>query len=159
MGTPGVEVAAGYVLDQVEAIASLANIHPNLEVLVDREETSGSLDAEFAGVKVASAYNNLTNILLYISPKTQQGATMKPALLLNSHFDSVFGTHGKFHLPKEHVHSRVDNTFAHISCFSAVQHVWSDPIIIYTCKVYNVRYQEADHTLQLSARSFFELHS
>ena len=152
------EVAARYVLDQVEAIASLANTHPNLEAVVDREETSGSLDAEFAGVKVASAYNNLTNILLYISPKMQKGATMKPALLLNSHFDSVFGTHGNFHLPEEHVHSRVDNTFAHISCFSCfsvVQHVWSNPIIIYTCKVNNVRYQEADHSLQLSVTVLF----
>lgn len=88
-------MAANYVQNQAEAISSLANQHRNLRAIVDREEVSGSLQANFAGVEIASSYTNLTNIVLYIEPKLKPGEDQRPALLLNSHFDTVFGSHGK----------------------------------------------------------------
>ena len=98
MGTPGVETAANYVVSQVEEIARLAKSHKHLTAETDREQVTGSVDAKFANVEVASAYHNLTNVMLYIAPKLKSGEIAKPALLMNSHFDSVFGTHGKLFL-------------------------------------------------------------
>lgn len=88
------EVAAQYVLSQATEIADLATSHPHLTAVVDREQVSGGFNAHFAGVDIASAYQNLTNVMLYISPKHIPQSQQLPALLLNSHFDSVFGTKG-----------------------------------------------------------------
>lgn len=88
------EVATQYMIAQAQAIADAAAQHPHLTAQVDREQASGGLNAHFAGVQIASAYKNLTNIVLYIAPRLPRGTPMPPALLLNSHFDSVFGTKG-----------------------------------------------------------------
>lgn len=96
VGTPNVERAAQYVLDEVLKIVALASQHPQLIAEADREQTSGGLLADFAGVRVASAYKNLTNIVLHLRPiDVQLSAGRRNALLLNSHFDSIFGTKGK----------------------------------------------------------------
>ena len=87
------EVAAQYVLAKATEIADLATSHIHLTAVVDREQASGGFNAHFAGIDIASAYQNLTNIILYISPR-QMPQSQQPALLLNSHFDSVFGTKG-----------------------------------------------------------------
>lgn len=88
------EVAAQYVLDQAFKLVSLAESNPRLRAQVDREQVYGGFNAHFAGVEIASAYQNLTNIMLYIYPTHSAEVQQAPALLLNSHFDSVFGTKG-----------------------------------------------------------------
>ena len=94
VGTLNVEIAAQYVLAQAMEIADLATSHPHLLAVVDREQATGGFNAHFAGVNIASAYQNLTNIMLYISPRSISQTQQPRALLLNSHFDSVFGTRG-----------------------------------------------------------------
>ena len=100
VGTPGVEVAAQYVMAEAQAIADAAARHPTLTAQVDREQASGGINADFAGIKVASAYHNLTNVILYIAPSGGAASSrggpdaMPPAVLLNAHFDSIFGTQG-----------------------------------------------------------------
>lgn len=94
VGTPNVEVAAQYVIEKAQQVAQLARKHVHLRAEVDREQTYGGFNAHFAGVDIASAYFNLTNVMLYISPIYPAGTEVPPALLLNSHFDSIFGTRG-----------------------------------------------------------------
>ena len=94
MGTENVELAAQYVLSQAAEIAHLAEGHPHLTAEIDREQAYGGFNAHFAGVDIASVYRNLTNALLYITPVYPSGTKPPPALLLNSHFDSIFGTKG-----------------------------------------------------------------
>ena len=59
---------------------------------VDVEEVSGGLNLVFMGTSVTNAYHNLTNIILSISPKRALG---QPAVLINAHFDSSFGSPGE----------------------------------------------------------------
>ena len=87
-------MAAQYVLSKVEEIAEMATSHLHLAAVVDREQASGGFNAHFAGIDIASAYQNLTNIILFIYPNHMPQDKQPPALLLNSHFDSVFGTQG-----------------------------------------------------------------
>lgn len=62
-----------------------------MAVQVDREQTSGALNMVFVGSQITNAYANLTNIILRIAPRrTQRGK----AVLVNAHFDTVFGTPG-----------------------------------------------------------------
>lgn len=98
VGTHNVEVAAQYVFSEAEKLAHLATSHPYLTAVVDREQASGGFNAHFAGVDIASAYQNLTNVMLYISPRQITQDRQPQALLLNSHFDSVFGTTGEMQL-------------------------------------------------------------
>lgn len=114
VGTHNAEVAAQYVIDRAQEIADLAADHPHLTAEVDREQASGGFNAHFAGVDIASVYHNLTNVVLYVSPKYPQAITSPPTLLLNSHFDSVFGTKGKAqlilnsaHFPDLHMSQRL----------------------------------------------------
>ena len=58
---------------------------------VDVEEVSGGLNLIFMGTSITNAYHNLTNIILRISPKRALG---QPAVLINAHFDSSFGSPG-----------------------------------------------------------------
>lgn len=59
---------------------------------VDVEEVSGGLNLVFMGISITNAYHNLTNIILRISPKRALG---QPAVLINAHFDSSFGSPGE----------------------------------------------------------------
>ena len=60
-------------------------------VQVDREQTSGALNMVFVGSPITNAYANLTNVILRIAPRRVQHAK---AVLVNAHFDTVFGTPG-----------------------------------------------------------------
>ena len=55
------------------------------------EEVSGALNLVFMGTPITNAYRNLTNIILRVSPKR---ALAQPAVLINAHFDSAFGSPG-----------------------------------------------------------------
>ena len=55
------------------------------------EEVSGALNLVFMGTPISNAYRNLTNIILRVSPKR---ALAQPAVLINAHFDSAFGSPG-----------------------------------------------------------------
>ncbi len=53
---------------------------------------SGAPNLLFMGTPITNAYRNLTNIILRVSPKR---ALAQPAVLINAHFDSSFGSPGK----------------------------------------------------------------
>ncbi len=59
---------------------------------VDREQTTGAVNMVFAGTHITNAYNNLTNIIVHIAPKT---AAHSKAVMINAHFDSVFESPGR----------------------------------------------------------------
>lgn len=59
---------------------------------VDREYVSGAASLMAVGVHISNAYKNLTNVVLRIAPRS---ANSTKAVLINSHFDSVFGTPGE----------------------------------------------------------------
>ncbi len=58
------------------------------------EEVSGALNLMFMGTPITNAYRNLTNIIVRVSPKRALG---QPAVLINAHFDSAFGSPGELH--------------------------------------------------------------
>ena len=60
---------------------------------VDREQVSGAVNLVFAGMPLTNAYRNLTNVVLRVAMRAGGGGG-GPAVLVNAHFDSVFGTHG-----------------------------------------------------------------
>ena len=70
-------------------------MHAMTEILlfgqVDREQTTGAVNMVFAGTHITNAYNNLTNIIIYIAPKE---AAHSKAVMINAHFDSVFESPG-----------------------------------------------------------------
>ena len=47
------------------------------------------------GLELANIYQNLTNIVLTITPR---GCDAKPAVLLNAHYDSAVGSPGQPHI-------------------------------------------------------------
>ena len=58
-------------------------------------QVSGGINMVFANEAVANAYHNLTNIIFRIAPKsTSMDSPPKKALLLNAHYDTIFGTRG-----------------------------------------------------------------
>lgn len=59
---------------------------------MDREQVSGAVNLVFAGRPLTNAYRNLTNVVLRIAPRAAAADAL--AVLVNSHFDSVFGTRG-----------------------------------------------------------------
>lgn len=59
---------------------------------VDREHVTGAATLEFVHTSISNAYRNLTNIVLRIAPKAAQDVK---GVLLNAHFDTVFGTSGE----------------------------------------------------------------
>lgn len=77
---------AGAARSQSKERAELA-----LCLQVDVEEVSGALNLVFMGTTITNAYRNLTNIILRVSPKR---ALAQPAVLINAHFDSAFGSPG-----------------------------------------------------------------
>ena len=60
---------------------------------VDREQTSGGVNMVFVGTPITNSYQNLTNIVLRIAPRALVHAK---AVLINAHFDTVFGTTGAY---------------------------------------------------------------
>ena len=58
---------------------------------MDVEEVSGALNLMFMGTPITNAYRNLTNIIIRVSPKR---ALAQPAVLINAHYDSAFGSPG-----------------------------------------------------------------
>lgn len=58
---------------------------------VDREQTSGGVNMVFVGTPITNSYQNLTNVILRIAPRA---AAHVKAVLINAHFDTVFGTTG-----------------------------------------------------------------
>ncbi|KAK9839614.1 hypothetical protein WJX81_000975 [Elliptochloris bilobata] len=92
VSTPGVEAAARLMVAEAGALAALtAATRPDLLVQVDREQVSGAVNLVFAGVPLTNAYRNLTNVVLRVAPVS---APDGPAVLVNAHFDSMFGTRG-----------------------------------------------------------------
>lgn len=61
---------------------------------VDQEDASGEYCEDFFRTNMTSAFRNMTNVIVYISPK---GKENKKALLVNAHIDSAAGSTGCAH--------------------------------------------------------------
>ena len=59
---------------------------------VSREQLTGGADMEFFNLPVTNAYNNLTAVTIRIGTPGSKGVK---SVLVNAHFDSVFGTTGR----------------------------------------------------------------
>lgn len=55
------------------------------------EQATGAMDIRFMHTEMTMAYNNITNVLLRITPKAAHDG---PAVLVNAHFDSTLGSAG-----------------------------------------------------------------
>jgi len=95
VSTVGEEQAAQFLLAEAEALAHYAAEHrPDLDVIAVREQVSGAIGRQKVfGFEIANAYNNLTNIVLRISPRSEPAAS-RPALLMSAHYDSTLGSSG-----------------------------------------------------------------
>jgi hypothetical protein len=58
---------------------------------VERQQVSGGINMVFLEEHIANAYNNLTNIILSITPRN---ASTDKAVLVSGHYDSLIGTVG-----------------------------------------------------------------
>ena len=104
VSTEGAERGALYLLEQAHKIAADAAAHrPDLKVEVAREQVTGALSRQIVfGLEIANVYNNLTNVILKISPKrsntTRSNGSSStkppPSVLMNAHYDSTLGSPG-----------------------------------------------------------------
>ena len=63
---------------------------------VERQQVSGGINMEFLDAHIANAYNNLTNIVLTVTPLA---AWTEKAVLVSAHYDSLIGTVGMHAVP------------------------------------------------------------
>jgi len=63
---------------------------------VRQEQVSGGVLMALLELELANIYQNLTNIVLTITPKAHQTV---PAVLVNGHFDSAIGSPGSHTMP------------------------------------------------------------
>jgi len=93
VSTMGEEYAAQYLLSKCMELKGYADSHrPDLEVVVAREQVTGGIGRQEAfGLEIANVYNNLTNIVLKVSPK---GSSGRKGVLINGHYDSTLGSPG-----------------------------------------------------------------
>lgn len=63
-----------------------------LRVQIQREQVSGAVETEFLHKGYTNMYNNVTNIVLVVSPTAR---LHEKSVLVNAHFDSTLGTTGK----------------------------------------------------------------
>jgi len=61
---------------------------------VASENATGAADLEFLNADFTSAYINISNVVLKITPKH---AASEKAVVVNAHFDSTLGSPGKPH--------------------------------------------------------------
>ena len=93
VGTPEIETAADYLLQQANTIKQLAQEQrDDLEVTVALEHVSGSASMAFMKRTFYNAYQDLSNIILRVAPKQKTGAK---DVLISAHFDSTIGTSGR----------------------------------------------------------------
>ncbi len=64
---------------------------PHAYLQVERQQVSGGINMHFLDEHIANAYNNLTNIVLTVTPR--ETGTEK-AVLVSAHYDSLIGTVG-----------------------------------------------------------------
>ncbi len=60
-------------------------------VQVERQQVSGGINMHFLDEHIANAYNNLTNIVLSVTPRETR---TEKAVLISAHYDSLIGTVG-----------------------------------------------------------------
>lgn len=59
---------------------------------VRQEQVTGSVLMGLLGLELANIYQNLTNVVLTITPR---GCDATPAVLVNAHYDSAVGSPGQ----------------------------------------------------------------
>lgn len=100
VSTPGEEEAAQYLLGLGKELQAYAKRNrPDLDLVVQREQVSGAIGLqEVFGLEIANAYNNLTNVIIRIAPKSLGSGVLyervAKTLLVNAHYDSTLGSHG-----------------------------------------------------------------
>jgi acetylornithine deacetylase/succinyl-diaminopimelate desuccinylase-like protein len=60
---------------------------------VDLERVTGGINMFFLFNDIGNAYNNLTNVVLTITPAGEAGANK--AVMISAHYDTVIGSAGK----------------------------------------------------------------
>lgn len=94
VSTPGEELTVQYLLDEGNRISKAASIdRSDIDVSVERQQTSGAVTMSVFGFEITNAFNNLTNVVITLRPKDERNASKK-AVLINAHFDSTLGTVG-----------------------------------------------------------------
>jgi hypothetical protein len=95
VATWGEEQAAQYLMQKGREVQQLAMQYrpDDLEVQVLRESVTGAVTMEVFGYEIANVFNNLTNVLVVMTPKDPIKAQNK-AVLINGHYDSTLGTVG-----------------------------------------------------------------
>lgn len=91
MSTPALDLSAHYLLQTGEHLVQQADGRDDLLVQVRQEQVSGGVLMALLGLELANIYQNLTNIVLTITPTAHQTV---PAVLVNGHFDSAIGSTG-----------------------------------------------------------------
>ncbi|QDZ25736.1 endoplasmic reticulum metallopeptidase [Chloropicon primus] len=95
VGTPGVRIAAEYLLSELKSIEQLAKRErPDLEVEIQVQTTSGAYHLELFLTPVYLSYANLENLLIRLRPKASSKASERTSLLVNAHFDSAIASPG-----------------------------------------------------------------
>ncbi|KAK9853109.1 hypothetical protein WJX84_002122 [Apatococcus fuscideae] len=92
VATEGIETASSYIENQLLDL-QMGAARSDVDIKVSREQLTGGADMEFFNLPVANAFNNLTAVSIRIA--TPGSKDVKSVLMIiNAHFDSVFGTTG-----------------------------------------------------------------
>ncbi|KAL0027903.1 hypothetical protein WJX79_001663 [Trebouxia sp. C0005] len=91
VSTPALDLSAHFLLQTGQHLVQQAEGRNDLLVQVRQEQVSGGVLMALLGLDLANIYQNLTNIVLTITPKAHQTV---PAVLVNGHFDSAIGSPG-----------------------------------------------------------------
>ncbi|CAD7699352.1 unnamed protein product [Ostreobium quekettii] len=91
VSSPGNRAATRYLREQVEHLAIIANRRGDMEAEIAMEMVSGAVKDHIFNAEAVNAYRFIPIVMLYLSPI---GKSSKPALLVNAHYDSTFGSTG-----------------------------------------------------------------
>ena len=89
-------------------------------VQVERQQVSGGINMKFLDAHIANAYNNLTNIILSLTP---HGARTEKAVLVSAHYDSLIGTVGMRPALLCHPHSARPRPYSAMLLTNPVLHI------------------------------------
>ena len=85
---------------------------------IQRELVSGAVETEFLHTGYTNLYNNLTNVVLVVSPRA---GLHEKSVLVNAHFDSTLNTAG--HFPFNSIHL----SFSSMGCLAILLYI-SSPV-------------------------------
>lgn len=93
VSTMNEERSAQYLEAALRGLAESDSVRSDVTVQVVREQVIGSNGLQEAfGFQIANVYNNLTNIVMVVTPK--DGVSRVKSVLVNAHYDSTLGSPG-----------------------------------------------------------------